>query len=121
VFLCRRLYKRRRDGAVMHPCVLELHYPWYWHYDVLGGLVAMRECGKIHDPRCADPLAWLESKRLPDGGWPAENRFYSVTDRPVAGRSRVGWGVTVTTHGNEWVTMHALATLKTAGRLGSKR
>jgi len=25
----------------MSPRFLKLHYPWYWHYDVLGGLVAM--------------------------------------------------------------------------------
>ena len=31
-------------------------------------------------PRCADALDLLESKRLPDGGWPAEARYYKSLD-----------------------------------------
>jgi hypothetical protein len=71
VFLRRKLYKRVSDGTVIRPDFVALHYPLYWHYDVLGGLKAMALIGRIRDRRCADSLDLLEEKRLPDGGWPA--------------------------------------------------
>jgi len=119
VFLGRRLFKRLRDGRVMTPDFIALHYPHYWHYDVLAGLTAMVEIGKIRDPRCADALDLLESKRLADGGWPAERRYYTVS-RAMAMRSNadsVAWGVTSRSRMNEWVTAEALTVLRAAGRL----
>jgi hypothetical protein len=118
IFLKRRLFKRLRDGRVMTPDFVALHYPNYWHYDVLGGLTAMVEAGKIRDPRCADALDLLESKRLAEGGWPAERRYYSVS-RGVAMRSNadsVAWGGTGRSRMNEWVTAEALTVLRAAGR-----
>lgn len=35
VFLERRLFKRRSTGRVIARDFVELHYPCYWHYDVL--------------------------------------------------------------------------------------
>jgi hypothetical protein len=119
VFLTRRLFKRVSDGRVMTPDFVALHYPHYWHYDVVAGLAAMVEAGKIRDPRCSEALDLLESKRLPDGGWPAERRYYTVS-RSAAMRSNadsVTWGGTSRTRMNEWVTTEALAVLQAAGRL----
>lgn len=119
VFLTRSLFKRRRDGHVIAPDFVALHYPHYWHYDVLAGLTAMVDVGKIGDPRCAEALDLLESKRLPDGGWPAERRYYTVS-RDAAMRSNadsVAWGGTGRSRMNEWVTAEALAVLRAAGRL----
>ena len=121
VFLTRRLFKRRSDGRTMTPDFVALHYPHYWHYDALAGLTAMAEVGKIRDPRCADALDLLEAKRLPDGGWPAEKRYYAVS-RTGAMRSNadsVSWGGTSRSRLNEWVTVEALAALQAAGRLRS--
>src|SRR5271169_1822447 len=56
VFLSRRLYKRLTDGTSISPHMTRPKYPRYWHYDVLGGLVAMAEMGLVKDPRCADAL-----------------------------------------------------------------
>lgn len=119
VFLKRKLFKRIRDGRVMTPDFVTLHYPHYWHYDVLAGLTAMVEIGKIRDPRCADALDLLETKRLADGGWPAERRYYTVS-RGAAMRSNadsVAWGGTGRSRMNEWVTAEALTVLRAAGRL----
>ncbi|HTJ59864.1 MAG TPA: hypothetical protein VL333_01595, partial [Candidatus Saccharimonadales bacterium] len=102
----------------MTPDFVALHYPHYWHYDVLAGLTAMVEIGRINDPRCADALDLLESKRRPDGGWPAERRYYTVS-RAAAMRSNadsVDWGGTGRTRMNEWVTAEALTVLRAAGR-----
>jgi hypothetical protein len=61
VFLKRRLLYRAGTGALIRDDFTKLHFPLYWHYDVLGGLVAMMELGLIADPRCADALDLLES------------------------------------------------------------
>jgi hypothetical protein len=118
VFLQRQLYKRLRDGEVIDRNFVLLHYPCYWHYDILFGLKVMAEAGFINDPRCAAALDLLESKRLPDGGFPAEARYYRVTDDPKAGsRSTVDWGGASKKKLNEFVAVDALYVLKEAGRL----
>ncbi len=49
VFLKRRLFKRLRDGEVMDASFVRLHYPSYWHYDILSALKVMAETGFIHE------------------------------------------------------------------------
>jgi hypothetical protein len=94
-----------------------LHYPCYWHYDILFGLKVMAEAGFINDPRCTEALDLLESKRLPDGGFPAEERYYRVDEKKLAGHSRVDWGGTSKIRSNPFVTVDAMTVLKKAGRL----
>src|SRR5438094_291622 len=118
VFLRRKLFRRATNGAIIHADFVTLHYPRYWHYDILGGLTAMARLGKIRDPRCEEALDLLEAKRLPDGGWPAERRFYKVRPRTFEANSDyVDWGGTGAHRMNEWVTADALAVLRSAGRL----
>ncbi len=122
VFLCRRLFKRRRDGTVISPHWLRPKHPRYWHYDMLGGLVAMAEMGLIADPRCTDALDLLERKELPGGGWAAEGRFYKVspnmdTSTRFGSTSPVGWGGSAKGRMNEWITADALFVLHAAGRV----
>ena len=76
----------------------------------------MAEAGFIHDPRCRDALDLLESKRLPDGGFPAEESFYRVRAEPRTGRELVDWGGVSKTRMNEFVTADALGVLGAAGR-----
>ena len=118
VFLQRRLFKRVRDGRVITPDFVALHYPRYWHYDFLGGLKAMVQVGRIRDARCADALDLLEERRLPDGGWPAEKRYYKVSPKTLTSNADyVNWGGTSRKRMNEWVTVDALAVLRAGGRL----
>jgi hypothetical protein len=122
VFLSRRLFKRRSDGKVIYPNFRMLHYPLYWHYDLLGGLKAMAEMGLVKDWRCDDALDLLERKELPNGGWPAEGRFYSLAEpgdaHPVHGSpERVNWGGSGKSRMNEWITADALFVLRAAGRI----
>jgi hypothetical protein len=47
VFLCRRLFRRLHNGILMDHHFTLLHYPPYWHYDILFGLhygPALRRC-----------------------------------------------------------------------------
>ncbi len=116
VFLQRKLFLRRRDGQVMDKHFVRLCYPAYWHYNILFGLKVMAEAGMLADPRCAPALDLLESRRLADGGFPADET-YSRTSRPdLSGFSRLAWGGTGKTKLNPFVSADALAVLRLAGR-----
>jgi len=115
VFLKRKLYKRARTGSIINRDFVRPHYPLYWHYDVLHGLKIMAEAGFISDARCEDALDLLEKKRLKDGGFPAESKYYRVSKKR-GGRSLVDWGPVGPKTMNEFVTVDALSVLKEAGR-----
>ncbi len=117
VFLSRRLYLRRRDGKPISAHFIKLHFPCYWHYDVLFGLTVMTEAGVLGDRRCRDALELLESKRLADGGFPAEAKYYRAGGGATNARSPVDWGGTSTRRSNEFVTVEALWVLNEAGRI----
>ena len=120
VFLKRRLFMRQADGSVIRDDFLLLHYPCYWRYDILFGLKVLAEAGMVNDDRCDDALGLLEAKRLPDGGFPAEAKYYQVGGQVRSGRSLVDWGGTGKGRMNEWVTLDALYVLKEAGRIDPK-
>jgi hypothetical protein len=77
----------------------------------------MAEAGLIRDSRCADALDLLESKRLADGGFPAERKLYRVVEAAEHGGSLVDWGGTSRRRSNEFLTAEALSVLVAAGRL----
>jgi hypothetical protein len=116
IFLSRNLFKRRSDGTVMRSEFTKLHYPLYWHYDILLGLQVMAETGHLTDPRCEPALELLESKQLPDGGWPGESKYYSVSDELQVNADYVDWGGVSKRKMNPWVTAKALSVLVQAGR-----
>jgi len=117
VFLKRHLFRRLSNGQIISKNFVMLHYPNYWHYDILFALKVMTEAGFINDPRCSDALDTLESKLLSDGGFPAEERYYRVDEKKLSGHSRVDWGGTSKVHMNPFVSVDALAVLKQSGRL----
>jgi len=69
-----------------------LHYPAYWHYDILFGLKVMVEAGFISDPRCRRRSSCSKTKRLPGGGFPAEESFSRLTRPQLSGYTPVAWG-----------------------------
>jgi hypothetical protein len=116
MFLERRLAYRASTGALIRAEFTKLHYPLYWHYDILGGLKGMMDLGLLADPRCGTALDLLESMRLADG-WPAHARFYRTSPAVAHHHDCVDWGGTSTRRANPWVTADALAVLRAAGRL----
>jgi hypothetical protein len=85
-------------------------------YDVLYALEVMADLGRLDDPRCADALDLLEAKRLPDGGFPLEERI-GTTRQVVASRGTFAeWGPSGKTRSNPLVTVAALGILRLAGR-----
>lgn len=117
IFLKRNMYKRRSTGEAINEDFTKLHYPCYWHYDILFGLKVMCEMGLINDPRCSDALDLLESKQLGDGGFPAERKFYRAFDVPTKGGTLAEWGGTSKKRYNEFVSVDAIRVLKDAGRM----
>jgi hypothetical protein len=117
VLLSRRLIFRRSTGALIRGDWAKLHYPVYWHYDVLAALKGIAELGLVGDPRCVDGLDLLQRKQLPTGGWAAEAKYYRVAGQlESSGVDYVSWGGVSAHRMNEWVSADALAVLTAAGR-----
>jgi hypothetical protein len=117
VFLSRRLFRRAHTGNIIRPTFVKLHYPAYWHYDILFGLKVLAEAGFIGDPRCREALDLLESKRLPDGGFPAEETFTRPSRPQLTGYSPISWGGVSAKNSNLFVTADALYVLRLSARL----
>lgn len=117
VFLKRHLYRRQADRSVMDPHFILLCYPYYWHYNILAGLTVMAEAGFLSDPRCKDALDLLESKRLPDGGFPAEDSYSRPTRPQLSGYMPVSWGGRSMKKMNIFITIDALTVLQASGHI----
>jgi hypothetical protein len=118
IFLTRHLFKRVSDGKVIAKEFVKLHYPTYWHYDILAALKVFAEMGVTKDPRFTNALDLLEKKELAAGGWPAESRYYTKVSSDFSlGADYVAWGGTSSKKFNEWVSADALYVLKAFGRL----
>lgn len=116
-FLRRALFKRLKNGRVIHPHFVRLRFPNYWHYDILFALQVMNEAGYLQDPRCNDALDLLQNKELKSGGWSANGKYYRMTrDNIPYGRSLCNWGSVSARRLNEFVTTNALGVLRAAGR-----
>ena len=113
-FLLRhRVVFSERTGRPAHPVFLELAYPPYWHYDVLVGLTTLNRSVGLDDPRASDALDVLEAKRLPDGAWRCERRWWKRPGSKGSGVDVVDWGATA----HELLTARARETLQAAGRV----
>jgi hypothetical protein len=111
IFLKRQMYLGEHNNKVIKSDFVHLHYPCYWHYDILFGLKVMVEAGFIKDQRCKKAIKLLILKKLADGTFPAENKFYHLVPLNEkirkTGSSLVDWGGTSKINGNEWVTSNA--------------
>jgi hypothetical protein len=65
----RRLLRRRSTGAIVDAAWLQCAFPVRWHYDVLRALDYFRAAGHAPDPRFAEAIDLVRSKRQPDGTW----------------------------------------------------
>jgi hypothetical protein len=100
--LARRLFRRASTGEVVDPAYLDFAFPYYWHYDVLRALDYFRGAGAGPDPRMAEAIEVVRSKRGPDGRWPLDRihpgRVHLDIEAPVGTPSR-------------WNTLRALRVL----------
>jgi hypothetical protein len=65
----RSLFRRKSTGEVVDLAYLEFAFPYYWHYDVLRALDYFRRSGAAPDPRMAEAVEVVRSKRQDDGTW----------------------------------------------------
>jgi hypothetical protein len=110
--LKHRVAFSHRTGEPMHPHVVALHYPPYWHYDVLVGLRTLARAGALADSRTSNALDLLESKRRPDGTWRTEGRWWKRPGSKGSNVEAVDWG----TAAHDLLTERAREVLTTAGR-----
>ncbi|CAN5758498.1 hypothetical protein BH18ACT15_BH18ACT15_09260 [soil metagenome] len=99
----RGLFRRKSTGEVANPEYLQFAFPYYWHYDVLRALDYFRRSGADPDPRMAEAVAAVRSKRQPDGGW--------LLDRIHLGRVHFDLEGGVGTP-SRWNTLRALRVLE---------
>ena len=112
LFLEHRLFRRLATGEVMHRSMVALHYPPYWHYDVLQALHVLRRMRLLSDPRTSDALDLLEQRRRPDWRWQPGGAWWRPPGSPRA-PDVVDWG---RSGPNEMITLNALRILRAAGR-----
>lgn len=112
LFLSHRIFRRGGSGPPVKGSWTALHYPPYWHYDVLQALHLLARMGHARDERTGDALDLLEQRRLPDGRWRAGSYWWQPAESPRAPEV-VDWG---RGEPNEMLTLNALRILKAAGR-----
>jgi hypothetical protein len=120
-FLQHYLFRSDHTGEIIHPSMVELHYPLYWHCDILQELMMLSRAGKLSDLRTKDALDVVEKKRGPDGLWRADHSYWSLKRaRPekskvsVSNVEIVDWG---RRGPNKMITLNALRVLKGSGRI----
>jgi hypothetical protein len=69
----RKLFRRLSTGEVVNPAWLQFSFPTRWYYDVLRALDYFRAVGEPPEPRTAEAMELVRSKRQPDGTWLLEN------------------------------------------------
>jgi hypothetical protein len=113
-FLLRhRVAFSERTGLPAHPAFFTLRYPPYWHYDLVVGLRTLLHAGRLGDRRAADALDLLDAKRLPEGTWRVEGRWWKRPGSKGSNVEAVDWGETA----DDLLTEHAAEVLRAAGRL----
>ena len=131
-FLKHRLFRSCRTGLERQPetfhsktfrvvhLFTQLHYPLYWHCDILQELVILSRAGKLDDPRTSEALDIVEKKRGPDGLWHADDYYWNMRRTPSTGTKVNTSNVEVVDWGrkgpNKMITLNAIRALKAAGR-----
>ncbi len=107
LLLSHRLYRSTTTGAPIHPEWERIHWPHYWHYDFFHGLRALALLKRLKDPRAADALALLQSRRRADATWRAGGHRFWRQPGASSQSEAVDWG-----DAHEIVTPTALAMLQ---------
>jgi hypothetical protein len=113
LFLEHRIFRLLRSGDVINKHWVALHYPPYWHYEVLQALLVLGRLGRLDDERVNDALELLLQLQRPDGRWQAGCYWW----RPPGSKTypeAVHWG---RRGPNEMITLNALRVLRMAGRI----
>ncbi len=99
---------------VLHPDMLLLRYPAYWHYGLLRGLVVLASTNRLLDPRARVALDLLQDRRGTNGRWPANGAWWRRPGSQGSNVEAVDWG---SRDENAMVTFQALFVLRAAQEL----
>jgi hypothetical protein len=121
LFLSHRLFLSLSTGEPIVREWLRLHYPPYWHYDILQGLLILIRLGHAADPRLQDAVDVVQSLRSADGTWSAGGCWWKLPGSGRdGGRKLKAWNAEVVDWGaagpNEMITLNALRILRAVGR-----
>jgi hypothetical protein len=118
-FLLRHnLFKSEKTGKVVNPKWLKIHWPHYWHYDILQGLHVLSILPKaLSDSRAREALDFIEQKQMPDGRWKADGYYWKPSNTKGLYMDPADWW---RGKPNKMLTLNALRVLKAAGRLTMK-
>jgi hypothetical protein len=117
LFLKRELFKSQKTNQPIKGNFVKLNFPYYWPYNILLALKVFSEYKQLNDIRVNDALDLIESKFIPNEGFPAEIKYYQLTKPTVARYSKVNWGGVSKRRMNEFVTVEVLQVLNRYGRL----
>ncbi len=120
MFLRHQLFRSTATGEAIDPEWLKLHYPLYWHYDIMQALVILSRLCALPEAKCTmqdirmqEALELVAAKRQPDGCWKAEGFYWVPLGKRTSNVEVVDWGWRGP---NEMITLNALRVLKAAGR-----
>lgn len=103
--LQHRLFRSDHTGEVINKSFLLLSYPCRWYYDILRALDYFQAADIAYDPRMADALEVLNSKRRKDRRWPMQGKHAGQTHFDMeSGRQP-----------SRWNTLRALRVLRQYG------
>ncbi|MGH2463561.1 MAG: hypothetical protein ACRDFZ_08080 [Candidatus Limnocylindria bacterium] len=114
LLLNHRLFRRHGTGKPIHGSWLKLHYPAYWHYDILQALHVLTQMGLATDPRASDALDIVAERRDPDGRWTPGGYWWRPPGSGGITPEVVDWG---RDGPSPMLTLNALRVLRAAGRL----
>ena len=114
LFLRHNLFRYETRAGIIDSEWVKLHYPLYWHYDILQALRILAPLGKLKDPRVEEALDIVEDKRKADGLWWPEGYYWWPPGTKKSNVEVVNWGRGAP---NEMITLNALRVLKLAGRI----
>jgi hypothetical protein len=86
LLLRHRLFRSIGKGEEIHPSWLTLHYPAYWHYDILQGLRLLQQLDLLDDPRAGEALDLIEKAQRQPARF--SGRTWASARQPAA----VDWG-----------------------------
>ncbi|OGC96293.1 MAG: hypothetical protein A2W25_03775 [candidate division Zixibacteria bacterium RBG_16_53_22] len=113
--LRHRLFRSETTGETINPKWLMLHWPHYWHYDILQGLRVLSMLPKVlNDIRARAALDIVEQKQLPDGRWKADGYYWKLPNARGLYMDPVDWW---RGKPNKMLTLNALRVLNASGRV----
>lgn len=119
-----RIYKSHRDWqpvGLRHmnkvfagDLVTKFHFPMYYYYDALHALRVLTRLGYQDDPRIADAIHMMMSKKTPGGKWLLEGDW--VRERTVKDRKTIV-NIEQLQEPSKWVTLNCYRVLARTGEL----